>query len=63
MNDNDHVLDLAVKYALHGRYDEELTKERKRAVRKRTARLVVERGEVFLNKCWILYCNYCILTY
>ena len=50
MNDDDHVLDLAVKYALHGRYDEELTKERKRAVRKRAARLVVERGEIFLNK-------------
>ena len=50
MNDDDHVLDLAVKHALHGRYDQELTKGRKRAVRERATRLVLERGEVFLNK-------------
>ena len=30
MNDTDHILDLAINYALFGSYGEELTKERKR---------------------------------
>ena len=50
MDDDDHVLDVAITYALCGCDGEELTKERKRAVRKRAARLVVERRDVFLQK-------------
>ena len=50
MDDGDHVLDLAIKYVPHGCYGEELTKDRKRAVQKRAARLVVERGDVFVQK-------------
>jgi len=48
--EEDPILDLAVNYALYGCYGEELTKEKKRAVRKRATKLVVERGEVFLKK-------------
>ena len=49
MDDDDHVLDLDINYSLFGCYGEELTKERKRAVQKRAARLVVKR-DVFLQK-------------
>ena len=50
IDDDDHVLDLAINYARYGCYGEGLTKKRKRAVRKRAARLVVEREDVFLQK-------------
>ena len=50
MEDNDHILDLAINYALYGCYGEELTKERKRVVRKRAARVVVERDLFLLKK-------------
>ena len=50
MEEADPILDLAVEYVLHGRYAQDLTKEKKRAVRKRAAKLVIERGEVFLQK-------------
>lgn len=50
MEQDDAILDLAIHYALHSCYSEGLSKEKKRAVRKRAARLVVERGEVFVQK-------------
>ena len=46
----DPILELAIEYALHGSYPSGLSKERKRAVRKRAAALVVQRGEVFLRR-------------
>ena len=50
VNDDVPVLDLAINYVLYGCYREEFPKERKRALRERPARLVVERGDVFLQK-------------
>ena len=47
---NDLILDLAIQYAQYGTYPPQLPKEKKRSVRKRARRLVVERGEVFLEK-------------
>ena len=41
----DRVLELAVEYAVRRSYPPGLTKEKKRAVRKKT--LVVDKGEVF----------------
>ena len=46
----DAVLDHAIYYVLHRTYPGELTKEEKRAVRKRATNLIVEKGEVFLKK-------------
>ena len=40
----------AVNYVLYGCYGKELTKDKKRAVRKKAAKLVVDRGEVYLMK-------------
>ena len=41
--------DFAIYYCLHdGSYPDGLTKEKKRAVRKRTAKLETEKGKVFL---------------
>ena len=52
---NDPILDLAIYYVLHSnsndRYGQDLTTEKKRAVRKRAAKLgIVERGEVYFMK-------------
>ena len=50
MKHND-VLDFAIYYCLHdGSYPDGLTKEKKRAVRKRAAKLETEKSEVFLLK-------------
>ena len=46
----DPILDLAIQYAVHRSYPPGLKKETKRAVRKRAANLVVDRGEVFLKR-------------
>ena len=46
----DQILELAVDYAVCHSYPPGLTKERKRAVRKRASTLVVDKGEVFLKK-------------
>ena len=46
----DQILELAVDYAVRRSYPPGLTKERKRAVRKRASTLVVDKGEVFLKK-------------
>ena len=47
MEKDDRILDLAIHYALNNNYPEteELTKYQKRAVRKRAATLLVEKGE------------------
>lgn len=52
MEKDDRILDLAIHYALNNNYPEteELTKYQKRAVRKRAATLLVEKGEVYLEK-------------
>ena len=46
---HDDILNFAIYYCLHdGSYPDGLTKEKKRAVRKRAAKLETEKGEVFL---------------
>ncbi len=40
---NDPVLDLAVEYALNGRYPDNLSNTKKRAVRKRSEKLLWKR--------------------
>ena len=42
------MLDLAIDYVRYGCYTQE--RREKRAVRKRAAKLVMEKGEVFLQK-------------
>ena len=52
--EGDPILDLAVNYALYGCYREELTKEKKKPVRKRATKL--EEREIFLKKKkWKVY--------
>ena len=46
----DPILDHAIYYAINGTYPNDLTKEKKRAVRKRAAILTVENGEVYLQR-------------
>ena len=46
----DPILELAIEYALTKGYPSSLSKDKKRAVRKRAATLVVENGEVFIQK-------------
>lgn len=51
MNDNqDDVLELAIEYAVRGQYPLGLTKDKKRAVRRRATTLRVDKGEVFLKR-------------
>ena len=48
---DDEILDYAIHYVQYGTYPpHQLSKEKKRSVRKRSEKLVVERGEVFLVK-------------
>ncbi len=46
----DAILELAIEYVLTNGYPPSLSKDRKCAVRKRAATLVVENGEVFIQK-------------
>ena len=48
--ENDRILELAVEYAVRRSYPPGLSKEKKRAVRKRAATLIVDKGEVFLKR-------------
>ena len=50
MDDKDEILEHATWYVQDGMYPPDLTKEKKRAVRKRATNLVVEKGKVFLKK-------------
>ena len=50
MEQEDPILDLAVDYVRNGFYPDNITKDKKRAVRKTALKLVVEQGEVFLLK-------------
>ena len=46
----DPILDIAIHYVLQREYpDAELTKDQKRAVRKRAATLLVDKGEVYIQ--------------
>ena len=47
---NDSILEPAIDYALHHGYPQGLSKERKRAVRRRASTLEVDKGEVFFEK-------------
>ena len=44
----DPILDHAIHYAINNTYPDGLSKEKKRAVRKRAATLVIDGGEVYL---------------
>jgi len=46
---SDKIIEYAVQYAQDGSYPLSLTKEKKRAVRKRAALLRVDKDEVFFN--------------
>ena len=46
----DEILEMAVYYILKGRYESNLSKDKKRAVRKRARSLSVEDGEVFMRR-------------
>ena len=52
MAEHNEILELAIHYALKGGYPTtmQLSKDKKRAVRKRASTLTVEDGEVFLKK-------------
>ena len=54
----DCILDFAIEYAISGTYPPGLTKDKKRAVRKRAQTIVVEKGEVFLKKISGKVCQY-----
>ena len=44
-------MDYAIHYAINNAYPSDgLTKERKRAIRKRAATLIIESGEVYLRR-------------
>ena len=45
----DLILDYTIYYAINGTYPNELTKK-KRAVRKRAGTLIVESGEIYLQR-------------
>lgn len=46
---DDEILELAIHYVQNARYHPDLTKDKKRAVRKRAVTLTCEKGEVFLQ--------------
>lgn len=48
--DEDDLLDAAAVYAIDNVYPEGCTANRKRIIRKKAAKLVIENGEVFVKK-------------
>ena len=46
----DHILDLAIDYKPSGTYPPALSKDKKRAVRKRAATLITDNGEIFVER-------------
>ena len=49
-NGVDEILEYAIRYSQDGSYTPYLTKDKKRAVRKRAALLTVDKGEVFFTR-------------
>ena len=47
--EGDLILELAIQCVQDGTYPPSLSKDKKRAVRKRAATLYIDKGEVFLN--------------
>ena len=47
---DDPILDYAIEYKHTGSYPPSLSKEKKRAVRKRAATLIIENGEIYLER-------------
>ena len=47
---DDPILDLAIEYVASGAYPAGIPKQKKRAVRKRAAYLLLQDGEVFLQR-------------
>ena len=60
----DELLEYAIYYSEKGFYPEGLTKDKKRAVRKKAKSISVERGEVFVHrrgkkvKCRCMYLEF-----
>ena len=46
----DHILDYAIEYKLTGTYPPSLTKDKKRAVRKRAETLITDNGEIYVQR-------------
>ena len=46
----DQILDFAIEYKQSGTYPPALTKEKKRAVRKRAATLIADNGEIYVER-------------
>ena len=46
----DEILELAIKYVQDGSYPPDLSKDRKRAVRKRATALSINKGEIFFKR-------------
>ena len=47
---SEKILDLAIEYKLSGTYPEGLSKDKKRAIRKRAESIKIVEGEAFLRK-------------
>ena len=43
-------MDLAIEYAMKGFYRDGLTKDKKRAVRKKAKTIVIDKGEVYITR-------------
>ena len=48
--EDDPILDLAIEYVVNSAYPTGISKEKKKAMRKRAAKLLVEDGDAFLRK-------------
>jgi hypothetical protein len=46
----DLILDNAIEYKVSGKYPPSLTKDKKRAVRKRAATLIADNGEIYVER-------------
>ena len=58
----DNILDYAIEYRMRGTYPPGLSKDKKRAVRKRAQVIVVEEGEVYIQRKKNKVCYYIIDT-
>ena len=58
-----HILEHAIEYCMMGSYPPGLTKDKKRAVRKRARAVTVENGEVFLQRRKNKVCTILLLAF
>ena len=55
--ETDNILDYAIEYKMKGAYPPGLTKDKKRAVRKRAQTICIEEGEVYILRKKNKVCN------